>query len=157
MNKFYIIGETQYYKDFEDGDSLSYEELVLPTRSTSGSAGYDFISTVSFTLNPGDSIKIPTGIKVQLDSDKVLVCVPRSGLGFKYCMGLANTLGIIDSDYIGADNEGHIWVKVVNNGDKSFTVNKGDKLFQGIILQCFTTVDDVASEKRTGGFGSTGK
>ena len=82
---------------------------------------------------------------------------PRSSIGFKYQVGLANTTGIIDSDYYNGDNEGHIMVKLVNHGDKVFSVNEGEKIVQGIFLQYGITVDDDANGERKGGLGSTGK
>ena len=85
-----------------------YEEIRLPRRATRGSAGYDFFSPVDFTLKPGETIKIPTGIRVEMEENWVLQCYPRSGLGFKYRLQLNNTVGIIDSDYFYSDNEGHI-------------------------------------------------
>ena len=76
-----------------------YESIQLPRRATRGSAGYDFFSPVEFSLKPGETIKIPTGIRVEMEEDWVLQCYPRSGLGFKYRLQLNNTVGIIDSDY----------------------------------------------------------
>ncbi|WP_442920093.1 dUTP diphosphatase, partial [Merdimonas faecis] len=75
-----------------------YEEIRLPKRATAGSAGYDFYTPVPLTVRPGETVKIPTGIRVKMDPDWVLKCYPRSGLGFKYRLQLNNTVGIIDSD-----------------------------------------------------------
>ena len=82
-----------------------YEEIKLPKRATSGSAGYDFFAPVSLTIAPGETVKIPTGIRVEMEENWVLKCYPRSGLGFKYRLQLNNTVGIIDSDYFYSDNE----------------------------------------------------
>ena len=135
----------------------AWESIKLPKRSTVNSAGYDFCSPIDFELNPGEEIKIPTGIRCKMDSDWVLTIHPRSSLGFKYQIGLANTTGIIDSDYIKADNEGHIMIKLVNRGDKVYSAECGDKIAQGIFLPYGITIDDEASGERTGGFGSTGR
>lgn len=136
-----------------------YEKISLPKRATTGSAGYDFFAPFSFTLEPGKTIKIPTGIRAEMKEDWVLKLYPRSGLGFKYRLQLNNTVGIIDSDYFYSDNEGHIFAKITNdsNEGKSLTVEAGTGFMQGIFLEYGITTDDDASEVRNGGFGSTTK
>lgn len=135
----------------------SYEVLELPTRATSGSAGYDFHSTIGVRLAPGETAKIPTGIRVKIDDGWFLMCVPRSSLGFKYRMQLDNTCGIIDADYYYSDNEGHIFCKVTNDSksDKVLEINFGDRFCQGIFLPYGITYGDNASAIRNGGMGST--
>ncbi len=134
-----------------------YDNIKLPKRATKGSAGYDFYSPITFTLGPGEGIKIPTGIRVRIDEGWVLQCYPRSGLGFKYRLQLNNTVGIIDSDYYESDNEGHIFSKITNDGreGKSVTIEEGIGFMQGIFMEYGITVDDAADELRNGGFGST--
>ena len=89
-----------------------YEGIKLPRRATAGSAGYDFYMPADMSIAPGETVKIPTGIRVEMQEEWVLKCYPRSGLGFKYRLQLNNTVGIIDSDYFGSDNEGHIFAKL---------------------------------------------
>ena len=127
--------------------------------NTKGSAGYDFESPISFELKPGETIKIPTGIRAVIDENWVLKIYSRSSLGFKYRLWLDNLTGIIDSDYSNSDNEGHIFIKVTNNSleDKIVRINRGDKFAQGIFVQYGTVIDDDAVEARNGGFGSTNK
>ena len=134
-----------------------YEEIKLPRRATSGSAGYDFFSTLDFELSPGEIITIPTGIRARIDEDWVLCLFPRSGLGFKFRLQLNNTVGIIDSDYYNSDNEGHIFVKLTNDSKdgKIVSLKRGDGFAQGIFMQYGITVDDEADGIRNGGFGST--
>lgn len=136
-----------------------YEAVKLPQRATKGSAGYDFYSPFTFLLNPGETIKIPTGIRVKMEDDWVLKLYPRSGLGFKYRLQLNNTVGIIDSDYYYSDNEGHIFSKITNdsNEGKVLKVDQGTGFMQGIFLEYGITVDDDADGIRNGGFGSTTK
>ena len=136
-----------------------YVSIRLPRRATKGSAGYDFFAPWSFTLAPGETVKIPSGIRVLLDEDKVLQCYPRSGLGFKYRFQLDNVVAVIDADYSGSDNEGHIFFKMTNDSrdGKIVTVNRGEAFAQGIITQYFTTEDDNTDGIRNGGFGSTNK
>lgn len=134
-----------------------YEEIKLPQRATKGSAGYDFFSPFDFRLAPGETIKIPTGIRARMDEGWVLHIYPRSGLGFKYRLQLNNTVGIIDSDYFHSDNEGHIFIKLTNdsNEGKTLEVTKGSGFAQGIFLEYGITTDDEAEGVRNGGFGST--
>lgn len=134
-----------------------YDLIKLPKRATVGSAGYDFFTPYTFTLKPGETIKIPTGIRVKMENNWVLQLYPRSGLGFKFRLQLNNTVGIIDSDYYFSDNEGHIFVKLTNdsNEGKEVTVEEGTGFIQGIFMEYGITVDDEVSESRNGGFGST--
>jgi dUTP pyrophosphatase len=134
-----------------------YESLMLPARATRGSAGYDFFAPFSFSLPPGATIKIPTGIRAKMDEDWVLKIYPRSGLGFKYRLQMNNTVGIIDSDYYYSDNEGHIFIKMTNasNEGKTVDVAAGTGFAQGIFLEYGITIDDCAEGIRNGGFGST--
>lgn len=136
-----------------------YEKLILPSRATSGSAGYDFYMPVTVVLAPGETIKLPTGIRVWMEPDWVLKCYPRSGLGFKYRIQLNNTVGIIDSDYYNSDNEGHIFAKITNdtNEGKTVELKAGTGFMQGIFVEYGITVDDRVTQIRNGGFGSTTK
>ncbi len=144
-----------------DKDSISaiYNSIELPKRATSGSAGYDIYSPVDFVIMPGETVKIPTGIRCRIDDGWVLKIYPRSGLGFKYRLQLNNTVGIIDSDYYYSDNEGHIFVKITNdsNENKTVEIKAGTGFAQGIFVEYGITVDDDATAVRNGGFGSTTK
>lgn len=137
---------------------IDENDIIYPKRSTNGSAGYDIFSTETFTLKPGESKIVKTGLNVLLGWNMVLMIYPRSGLGFKYKVQLANTVGIIDSDYILSDNYGHIMIKLVNDGDKDLTIKKGDAFAQAVCTDYFISDDDETVEKaiRNGGFGSTG-
>ena len=134
-----------------------YTNIKLPKRATTGSAGYDFYTPEDIVLAPGETAKIPTGIRVTMENDWVLNLYPRSGLGFKYRLQLNNTVGIIDSDYFYSDNEGHIFAKITNdsNEDKTIALKAGDGFMQGIFLQYGITNDDDTRGVRNGGFGST--
>ncbi|RDU24832.1 dCTP deaminase/dUTPase family protein [Anaerosacchariphilus polymeriproducens] len=136
-----------------------YDQIQCPKRATSGSAGYDFYAPVAFTIVSGDTIKIPTGIRVEMETGWVLKCYPRSGLGFKYRLQLNNTVGIIDSDYFYSDNEGHIYAKLTNdsNEDKILEIKTGEGFMQGIFVEYGITIDDDVTTERNGGFGSTTK
>ena len=155
--KFEKVSEAEFLKAC---DSLEvYNDIKLPKRATVGSAGYDFYAPFDITLAPGETIKIPTGIRVKMEVNYVLKLYPRSGLGFKYRLQLNNTVGIIDSDYYYSDNEGHIFAKVTNdsNEGKTVTINKGEGFMQGIFIDYGITIDDDTTEIRNGGFGSTTK
>lgn len=136
-----------------------YEAVRLPKRATAGSAGYDFFAPARISLAPGETVKIPTGIRVWMEPEWVLKCYPRSGLGFKFRLQLNNTVGIIDSDYYYSDNEGHIFAKITNdsNEGKTLEVKAGDGFMQGIFVEYGITLDDNVTEVRNGGFGSTTK
>lgn len=156
MRKFEKISFEQFKKDIKE-DTLLYNSYSLPKRSTKGSAGYDFEAIESFVLNPNETIKVPTGIKASMNSDEVLLCVVRSSMGFKYNVRMCNQVGVIDSDYYNnSDNEGHIWIKLHNHGNDVYTVNKGDKICQGIFIKYLTVDDEEEVEKeRESGLGST--
>jgi len=143
----------------EDEIQKLYWDIKLPKRATKGSAGYDFYSPLEFTLKPGETIKIPTGIRAFMREDYVLMLFPRSGLGFKFRLQLNNTVGIIDSDYSYSDNEGHIFIKITNdsNEGKVLSLAEGTGFAQGIFLPFGITEDDDVTELRNGGFGSTTK
>lgn len=156
--KFQKISQHQFNLDGVN-KLADYNEVKLPRRATQKSAGYDIFSLSEFSLKPGETRKIPTGIRVLLDDDKFLMIVPRSGLGFKYRLQLDNTVGVIDADYSNSDNEGHVWVKITNDSrnNKTLTVHAGDAIAQGIILSYGIVEDDDAIGIRNGGFGSTSK
>ncbi|MGL4790619.1 MAG: dUTP diphosphatase [Anaerotignaceae bacterium] len=134
-----------------------YANIKLPTRATKGSAGYDFFAPFSFSLNPNQTIIIPTGIRVKIEEGWVLKCYPRSGLGFKYSLQLNNTVGIIDADYYFSKNQGHIMAKITNRTleEKILTINCGEGFMQGVFVEFGITIDDVCERERDGGFGST--
>ncbi len=181
--KFEKVSYEQFFKDMIDTfgmlDNIKekyvkdmYDNIKLPKRATAGSAGYDFFSPVDFELKPGETIKIPTGIRCEMNNDWVLQIFPRSGLGFKYRCQLDNTVGIIDSDYFYSDNEGHIFIKITNDTKvkyddyiadiskmprKKIEIKRGEGFAQGIFLSYGLTVDDDCIGVRNGGFGSTDK
>ena len=136
---------------------MAYEQIQLPRRATSGSAGYDFFAPVGFELPAGAGIKIPTGIRAIIEEGWVLTLYPRSSLGFKFRFQLDNSVGVIDSDYARSDNEGHIFLRMTNDSreGKGLRVPTGTAFAQGIFLPFGITVDDDAQDVRNGGFGST--
>lgn len=158
---FYKVSKEQFLSDMAEErlfpTESAYENLELPKRATKGSAGYDFYSPIDFKLKPGQTIKIPTGIRCEMNSDYALFIMPRSGLGFKYQIFLSNTLALIDSDFAYSDNEGHIMIKLLNNGKKDLYIKEGDKFCQGVFIPYGVTIDDDCDGVRNGGFGSTGK
>lgn len=153
---FEIISEEQFKEDFDKDMEF---EIKLPERATKHSAGYDFFAPCDISISPGEDIKIPTGIRAYMQEDEVLMIYPRSGLGFNYYTRLANSTGIIDSDYYYSDNEGHIKIKLRNEGNKELFIRKGDAFCQGIFTKyLLVDGDDFENGKeRNGGFGSTGK
>lgn len=164
--RFEKVSQSQFKEDFLDtfgktgqmDCELAYELAAIPKRATTGSAGYDFITPVPIHLKPGESMKVPTGIRAFMEEGWVLQIYPRSGLGFKYRLQMNNTVGIIDSDYYYSDNEGHIFIKITNDSreGKELHLEAGSGFAQGIFMEYGITVDDDAEVSRNGGFGSTG-
>ena len=158
--KFYKVSYEQFQMGMEKEDVKDiYEAIKLPRRATKGSAGYDFYTPIDIHQEPGETVKIPTGIRCEMNERWVLMIYPRSGLGFKYRLQLNNTVGVIDSDYFCSDNEGHIFIKMTNdsNEGKVVDVQAGQGIAQGIFMTYGITEDDDATETRNGGFGSTTK
>ena len=135
-----------------------YENVKLPVRATAGSAGYDIICPFDLTLYPGEGIKVPTGLRIKMQPGWMLLILPKSGLGSRFRLQLDNTMGLIDADYYGSDNEGHIMVPVTNDSKsgKVLQIQAGKAFVQAVLVPHGITEDDSAEGKRTGGFGSTG-
>lgn len=155
--RFERVSAAQYAADTKDCvNVLPIDDVPLPVRATAGSAGYDYTATCDVTLAPGQSALIPTGIRAWMAPGWVLLNFPRSSMGFKHGIRLANTVGVIDSDYYHAKNEGHIMVKLTNGGDHTVTINAGERFCQGVFLPYGTAEEEDTLGERTGGFGSTG-
>ena len=160
--RFEIVSFDQFKNSFEDknDDEIKkiYESLSIPKRATKGSAGYDFYAPFDICLAPGQTIKIPTGIRVYMEENYVLKLYPRSGLVFKYRLQLNNKVGIIDSDYYeNEDNDGHFMFAYYNFFDHDVEIKKGDPIGQLIFMKYLTADNDNAQGERKGGFGSTGR
>ncbi|MDM8533068.1 deoxyuridine 5'-triphosphate nucleotidohydrolase [Clostridiaceae bacterium HSG29] len=157
MRKFMKVSLNQFENDFHSSDYLkTYNEIIMPIRATNLSAGYDFYSPSEYLLKPGESIKIPTGIRVKMQEDEWLGIYIRSSLGFKYNVRPKNSVGIIDADYINAKNEGHIWVALYNHGEEDLIIKKGEPFAQGIFQKYLLVENDEPKEiHRNGGMGST--
>lgn len=167
--QFYKVSFEQFKKDWidtfkdvtvsEENIKEIYDEIKCPARATLGSAGYDFFAPFGFTLEPNETIKIPTGIRAEMEDGWVLQCYPRSGLGYKNRLQLNNTVAIIDSDFYYSDNEGHIFAKITNdtNENKTIEIEADDGFMQGIFVEYGVTQDDNTVKIRNGGLGSTSK
>lgn len=141
-------------KGFEDAN------INLPIRSTRNSAGYDIEAAEdcvipAFKLGQ-KPVLVKTGLKAYMESDEVLILANRSSNPGKRGLILANSIGIVDSDYYGnPDNDGHIMFAFFNFKDEDIEIKKGDRIGQGMFQKYLVTDKDVASGERTGGFGST--
>lgn len=158
MRKFEKISFEQFRKDISDDEKL-YKSYSLPKRSTKNSAGYDIASLEEYILKPGEAHIFVTGLKVTMNSDEVLYLYGRSSFGYKYNITLANSVGVIDSDfYNNIDNEGHFKVKLINHGEKEVKINIGDRIAQGVFMK-YLIVDNEEEiiKERKGGLGSTDK
>ena len=142
MRKFEKISFEQFKKDITDDEEL-YKSYRLPKRETKKAAGYDFYSLFDYTLKPGEIKKIPTGLKVAMESDEALLLLDRSSMGFKYNVRMCNQVGVIDADYYNnKDNEGHMWIRIQNEGDKDYVVKKGDGMCQAIFIKYLKVSDE---------------
>lgn len=166
MIRFHKVSYEQFKKDYlesgcggfiESEIKEIYDNIKLPKRATKGSAGYDFFAPFDLLFENNVSLKFPTGIRCEMDEDTVLILVPRSSLGFKYRLGLNNTLGVIDSDYAFAKNEGHIQCKMTQDRQPMIAVYQGEAYMQGIFIKYLKTDDDNTNDVRVGGIGSTSK
>jgi len=164
---FEKVSFEQFKKDFlnnptgisiDENPEEIYNNLIIPFRATAGSAGYDFFAPCDIDLQPGEDILIPTGIKVYMKQDEKLEISPRSGLGTKFYLRLSNTIGKIDSDYFNnQDNEGHIFIKIRNEGFKACYIEKGKAFAQGSFERYLLSDGDTfTGNKRISGMGSTG-
>ena len=139
---------------------LLSENASAPTRASDGAAGYDLRACIDapITLEKGKIFAVPTGVAIELPSKNLVAVVcARSGLAIKHGIGLANGVGIIDSDY-----RGEIKVGLINSGEEDFVINPGERIAQMLIMPVETpelTICDELSEteRGSGGFGSTGR
>jgi dUTP pyrophosphatase len=135
-----------------------FDSIKLPRQATVGSAGMDFYMQFNLDFESGSRLKIATGVRWVTDPgerDRVLLIVPRSGLGFRYGLRLPNTTGVIDADYCDAGNEGHILVCFENPSSENVKLEAGTPFVQGIIVRYEVPEGAGSEEVRTGGFGST--
>ena len=159
---FEKISLKQFKEDIRPNDSIlpegELEQIKFPKRATIHSAGYDIFAIRDITLEPGEMMAIPTGIKAYMLNDEWFSIHVRSGHGFKYNIRLKNQVGIIDADYYNnPKNEGHIFIALQNEGDRTFSVKKGEAFAQGIFHKYLLVDNDTADSSRNGGFGSTGE
>lgn len=160
MRKFHKISKEQLSKDVQPVISTIdylYDHIQLPERSTKYSAGYDIRAVGDYVINSNCTVLIPTGLKVEMEENDVLLLIIRSSLGIKKRLSIPNQVGVIDHDYFNnPDNEGHFWIALRNDGDAPFEIHNGDRLCQGIFVTYNTTTDDNSTGDRVGGIGSTG-
>ena len=144
-------------RGFEVVTAYENQGVQLPKRKTTESAGYDIECAEAVTIAPGEMKLVPTGLKAFMNYDEYLAIHIRSGMAVKRRLMLVNSTGIIDSDYYNnEDNEGHILIALVNMGTELVSLDKGERVAQGIFSKYLITNDDNATGIRTGGIGSTG-
>jgi len=149
-------------RGFEIAKGFENSGINIPVRKTKYSAGYDIEAAedciISSFKKGAKPTLIKTGLKEYMGEDEVLILANRSSNPGKKGLILANSIGVIDSDYYGnPDNDGHIMFAFYNVKDEDVEIKKGDAIGQGIFQKFLTTDEDVASGERTGGFGSTSK
>lgn len=132
---------------------------LVPTYATAASAGVDLCAELQepLIINPGENVKIPTGLAIELPSQQVVALIfARSGLASRHGIGLTNGVGVIDSDY-----RGEIQVLMHNSGSQAVIINSGDRIAQMVFMPIFQALFKEVAElqdtaRGTGGFGSTG-
>ena len=145
-------------RGFEIVSDFKDKHINLPTRKTSKSAGYDIEAAEDKIIKAGQMAVIATGLKAYMQDDEYLGIHIRSSLAFKKNLNLVNSQGVIDADYYNnEDNEGHIMIAFYNPTEEAVTLQKGERVAQGIFCKYLTTADDDAIGIRKGGMGSTGE
>lgn len=145
----------RFFEVVKDEHRKNEGEINLPTRATENSAGYDFYSPVDAVIPPHEMIMVWTDVKAHMYYDNALLIIPRSSMGKQPVM-IANTIGLIDSDYYSNENnDGNIGFRLLNLGDTPYEIKAGDRIGQGIFIKYGTVKNDNTTATRTGGFGST--
>ena len=146
----------RYFEVVKDEFRKNSGDIKLPTRSTEHSSGYDFYSPVDVVIQPHEMVMIWSDIKVNMYWDNTLLIVPRSSMGKQPIM-IANTIGVIDSDYYNNEsNDGNIGFRLLNLGTTPYEIKRGDRIGQGIFVKYGLVNGDNTTTKRNAGFGSTG-
>lgn len=164
--KFEKVSWTQFQKDYIDtfgeGKTINmddvkdiYDNIKVPCRKTKFSAGHDISIPFDITLPPKERLMIPTGIRCQIETDYVMLIMPRSSLGIKKGLRISNTVPVIDSDYYNANNEGHIFISVINDGKDVIKFKTGDNIVQAMFVPYGVADEEEILEERVGGIGST--
>ncbi len=149
-------------RGFEIAKGFENSNINLPVRSTKNSAGYDVEAAEDCVIpafKPGQKpTLVKTGIKAYMGSDEVLILANRSSNPGKKGLILANSIGVVDSDYYGnPDNDGHIMYAFFNFKAEDIEIKKGERIGQAIFQKYLVIDNDIAQGERTGGFGSTNK
>ena len=143
MRDFEKISFEQFSKDVCNNKTL-YNKYKLPIRDSKLTAGYDIFLLKDLELKPNEIVKLPTGIKSYFQDNEVLLIIIRSSMGFKYNIRLVNQIGVIDSDYYNnKDNEGHIFIKIQNEGKETIKFKAGEAIAQGIFMNYLITKSDM--------------
>jgi dUTP pyrophosphatase len=139
-----------------DNHRKSQEEITLPTRGTKKSAGYDFYSPIDIQIQPNQKVCIWSDVKAYMQEGEVLLLFVRSSIGIKRGLRLSNSTGVIDSDYFSnEDNDGNIGIALHNYTDKIVTIEKGERVCQGVFAPFLVADNGNTDTERNGGIGST--
>lgn len=142
---------------FEIIKKYQNKDIKLPQRQTKTSAGYDLATAEDVSILPNEIKLIPTGLKVKMNPNEVLLVFPRSSLTIKKGLVLSNGVGVIDQDYYNnKNNEGHILLPLLNITSEKVFLKKGERVCQGIFINYLTlTNESKQTKERIGGFGSS--
>ena len=134
-----------------------YDNIKIPERKTKYSAGHDISIPYEITLSSNDKMLIPTGIRCKIDENYVMLIIPRSSMGIKHGLRLSNTIAVIDADYYSAENEGHILLSIINEGNNPIKFKPGDCVCQAVFVPYGVADQEEVTTERAGGIGSTSK
>jgi len=151
-----LIDKTRGFEVVSDTHRKSQGEIILPTRGTSKSAGYDFYSPIDIEIQPNQKVCIWSDVKAYMQEGEVLLLFVRSSIGIKRGLRLSNSTGVVDSDYFSnEDNDGNIGIALHNYTDKVVTIEKGERVCQGVFVPFLVADNGNTDIERNGGIGST--
>jgi len=159
----FIAGSLKVVEPLTDSPLISFEHVtsivskasyLLPTRATTGSAGYDFsipLNQAPIYIAPKKDALIKTGVKAKMPEDMYLGIHIRSSTAVTKTLRLVNGVGIIDSDYYSNEkNDGEIGIILYNFGKNTVCIKPGERIAQGIFQKYYTTDNDLTKAKRMG-------
>ena len=145
-------------RKFEIVSKCNNTKIKIKKRASKDSAGYDFEIIERVEIKPGEIKLAPTGLRILMPKNEVLLVFPRSSLAMKKGLMMSNGVGVVDADYYGSENEGHLMIPLYNFTNETVVIEPYERVAQGIFTNFYkTTGDDDNNTIRLGGFGSSGK
>jgi dUTP pyrophosphatase len=153
------FGANMKFRGFEEVSQTfkkQKQNIILPTRATRYSAGYDFYSPTEIIIQAYSNELIWTDVKAYMQENEVLIVDVRSSIGINKGLMLANTIGIIDKDYYSnLKNDGNIGICLYNKTDQPILIQQNERIAQGVFIPFLIADNGNTNEERTGGIGSS--